>query len=187
METISESKKKTNRGTGAGGSNTNANGLKFETCTELNSEYSSSEKLPVGLRITFRNHSKKLISLRKAEFKRYMQNINSLNKNLDDPHGCKQPDECFINPDEKTITIIEKKNQTRSGSVCEKIQTGVMKRWHFQKKYSDYKINYVYTLSDWFKDNCKSELEYLKHENIPVFWGDDINYKSKMVEFITNN
>ena len=48
-------------------------------------------------------------------------------------------------------------------------------------------LNRSLRLSNWFKDNCKSELEYLKHENIPVFWGDDIDYKSKMIEFITNN
>ena len=117
-----------------------------------------------------------------------MKSTGQINNELDYAHGCKQPDECYISTgSNKTITIIEKKNQQRSGSVCEKVQTGPMKRWFFQKKYPNYKINYAYTLSNWFKHNCKAELEYLKHENIPVFWGDDADYKNNIVQFIEDN
>ena len=38
-------------------------------------------------------------------------------------HGCKRPDECFINSETKIVFIIEKKFQKVGGSVCEKIQT----------------------------------------------------------------
>lgn len=177
-----------NRGTGAGGYNTNASGLPFEKITELSSEYSSCVKNPIGSIIKFKNSSNEFRAFQKNEFPKFMKSIGQTNNELDYAHGCKQPDECYISTgSNKTITIIEKKNQNRSGSVCEKVQTGPMKRWFFQKTYPNYKINYVYTLSNWFKHNCKAELEYLKHQNIPVFWGDDPDYKNKIVQFINDN
>ena len=99
-------------------------------------------------------------------------------------HGCKCPDECYIHEKSKTIIIIEKKFQQTNGSVCEKIQTSDFKIWQYKRTFPDYNINYVYCLSNWFKKNCVSELQYLELRNVPVFWGDDIDYKTKMVDFI---
>lgn len=45
---------------------------------------------------------------------------HAINKSIPIAHGCKQPDECYINEKTKTIFIIEKKFQQISGSVCEK-------------------------------------------------------------------
>jgi hypothetical protein len=79
-------------------------------------------------------------------------------------HGCKNPDECFIDKNRKTIFIIEKKFQQVGGSVCEKIQTPDFKVWQYRRTFPLYQIVYIYCLSEWFKDNCKAELEYLQHK-----------------------
>jgi len=45
---------------------------------------------------------------------------------------------------------------------------------------------YIYCLSDWFKKNCKAELEYLEYKNIPVFWGNSNIYKTNIIKYIIN-
>lgn len=155
-----------NRGTGAGGENTNKNGLKFEDVTSLDD---------------FKN--KEFINLKKKLFKHF--NIDT--KKINGGHGCKKPDECFLSEQNKNIFIIEKKNQQCSGSVCEKIQSPEFKIWFYNKHLGqEYKIIYIYCLSDWFKEHCKEELEYLKEKNIPVFFGNDTDYKTKIINFIIN-
>ena len=61
-----------------------------------------------------------------------------------------------------------------------------MKNWQYNRTFPEYKIVYAYCLSDWFKENCKAELEYLDYKNVPVFWGKDVDYKNKVVNFIVN-
>ena len=82
--------------------------------------------------------------------------------------------------------IIEKKFQQVSGSVCEKIQTIDFKLWQYRRTFPNFEIVYMYCLSEWFKLNCKAELEYLQEQNIPVYWGNDTDYKAQIVGFITN-
>ena len=82
--------------------------------------------------------------------------------------------------------IIEKKFQQKPGSVCEKIQSADCKVWQYNRTFPEYKIVYIYCLSEWFKNNCKAELEYLAYKKIPVFWGNDINYKKKIIDFMIN-
>jgi hypothetical protein len=160
------SKNKKNRGTGAGGANTNKSGLEFEKNTNLDN---------------FENEE--FINLKKKLFKHFKINTRTINGG----HGCKQPDECFLSEKNKNLFIIEKKKQQCSGSICEKIQTPEFKIWFFNKHLDNkYKIIYIYCLSDWFKDNCKEELEYLKEKNIPVFFGNDTDYKTQIMDYMIN-
>lgn len=80
--------------------------------------------------------------------------------------------------------IIEKKFQNVNGSVCEKIQTANFKLWQYSRTFPNYNIIYIYCLSDWFKTNCKAELEYLDLNNIPYFWGSSYSYKDDIINFI---
>lgn len=109
-----------------------------------------------------------------------------INNKVCKAHGCKNPDECYIDEENKRIFILEKKFQQVNGSVCEKIQTVHFKKYHYGKTFPDYKIIYIYCLSKWFEYNCIAELQYLNKINIPVFIGDDINYKNKIINFIIN-
>ena len=194
---------KVNKGTGAGGANTNKNGLPYEELTDLKTEYSLIEENKHSKNINFVNSNKLFITTKKGDFfKCLKQNdiIIDYNKRegtvtilekkievvLNMAHGCKNPDECFIDKDNKRIFIIEKKFQQVSGSVCEKIQTPKFKVWQYNRLLPKYKIVYMYCLSEWFKENCKAELEYLKEEKIPVFWGNDNEYKNKLVNFLIN-
>ena len=62
-----------------------------------------------------------------------------MNNDITHAHGCKKPDECYIDEENKNIFIIEKKNQNGPGSVCEKIQTSDFKKW----QYVDYFHNII--------------------------------------------
>jgi len=192
----------TNRGTGAGGANTNANGLPFEEKVHLKTEYASSiltehpikskkTKLMVTPlttnQIKFGNSDIELVEVSGYEFHRYMEFIREMNMNKRPMQGCIKPDEAYVDNNRKHIYIIEKKTQGE-GSTDEKIQTAATKSRHYRKLFPNYKIYYMYCLSDHFKfDKYESVMEELQEDNIPVFWGDDADYKSKIIEFILNN
>lgn len=171
-----------NKGTGAGGKNTNANGLPYEELTDLSTHYefiNSDSK-----EICFKSHKKSFIIIKQGGLFSVMKDF--MNHNVTKAHGCKNPDECYIDNINKHIFIIEKKFQQTSGSVCEKIQTADFKLWQYGRTFPYYKIVYIYCLSDWFKENCKAELEYLEEEDVPVFWGNDSEYKTKIIDFMVN-
>lgn len=181
---MSENKK--NRGTGAGGSNTNKNGLSYEEKTDLSDNFLELEKGSYSKTIQFTNTNKKFKRTQQSKFYKYMKKKEYLDNKIDKAHGCKNPDECYIDEREKNLFIIEKKFQQCPGSVCEKIQTPHFKLWQYKRSFPHFKIIYVYCLSDWFKTNCKAELEYLKNINIPVFWGNSPTYKKDIINFIVN-
>lgn len=171
-----------------GGANTNKSGLPFEKKTDLTSEHiiilnkNSNSKYHTSIRFS----QSPLIyqKIKNKQLFKYMKNKHDTRVNKG--HGCKQPDECYVDEFNKIIYIIEKKNQKGGGSVIEKLQTTEFKLWNFRKLFPTYEIEYIYCLGDWFKINCPAELEYLKLKNIPVFWVDDTNFKHDIVNYITN-
>lgn len=157
-----------NKGTGAGGSNTNKSGLAYEKTTYLPSLISID--------------STKYIHLMKSKLKKHL--INHINSE------CKhflQPDECLIDICNKRIIIFEKKCQNRSGSVDEKIQSGPIKRDLYEYQYPSYKIIYAYVLNDWFKQEKYKKIISLLNDkyNIPVLWGDDNNYVNQVMNLLS--
>lgn len=184
---LTNGKTSKNRGTGAGGSNTNKNGLPYEELTDLNDMVTVVQQSTLYSKVTFSSDVRKtFIKTKQANLFKYMNSINELNTHVEKAHGCKNPDECYIDTVSKNMFVIEKKFQQCSGSVCEKIQTGPFKLWQYTRTFPKYKIVYVYCLSAWFKENCKSELEYLAQQGIPVFWGNSTTYKQDIVDFIVN-
>ena len=177
-----------------GGKKTNSNGLRFEAFTDLSTEYSIVQKNTYGSYIVFDDMSQtacplneyEWVTTHKTKLFQFMNEHDHVDKSISRAHGCKLPDECFINRHTKTVFIIEKKFQNNNGSVCEKIQTPDFKLWQYRRTFPDFHVVYIYVLSDWFKDNCIPELEYLEYKNIPVFWGYCPNCKKDLVEFITN-
>ena len=176
-----------NRGKGAGGSNTNKNGMSYEKITDLNDSFIVLKEEPYSKTIQFNENNKKFIRTRQSKFFKYTNEKGYLKNEIEKAHGCKNPDECYIDEINKNIFIIEKKFQQGSGSVCEKIQTPDFKRWQYERSFPSFKIIYIYCLSHWFKDNCKAELEYLKYININVFWGNDSKYKKNIINFINSS
>lgn len=173
-----------NRGTGAGGSNTNKNGLSYEDKTDLSTHYKIiSEKNGIKT-VKFNEYNRIFIFPKKKDLIKYMTISGNIDTNVIPGHGCKRPDESFICEERKTVFIIEKKFQQTPGSVCEKIQTAPFKLNQYKKMFPEYNIYYIYCLSDWFKSNCIAELEYLKDEGIPVFWGNSDKYKEEIIDYI---
>ena len=179
---------KINRGHGAGGAGTNANGLPYETVTDLRSHW-KEEVNSVGpyTYVTFIEDLNNVIYIysSKSKFPKMMQANGHLDATVSMGHGGKWPDECYLDLKNSTVFIIEKKFQLKSGSVCEKIQTAPFKLHNYKRLFPKLKVVYMYCLSDWFKTNCVAELEYLALHDIPVFWGRDFDYKEKVIRFIT--
>ena len=173
-----------NKGTGAGGKNTNKNGLSYEEMTDLTDRITILENNKFFSKIIFNINKKCFIKTQQANLFKYMN--NEINTDIKKAHGCKNPDECYIDEELKNIFIIEKKFQQCGGSVCEKIQTPDFKLWQYSRTFPNYNIIYIYCLSDWFKENCKAELEYLDFKNIRYFWGNSESYKDDMINFIIN-
>ena len=80
--------------------------------------------------------------------------------------------------------ISEKKNQNKSGSVCEKIQTPGFKKRHYNKLFPTYDVEYIYVLSPWFFSNCEAEIEDAKEIDIPIFNGNDSNCKKDLIKLL---
>lgn len=178
-----------NKGTGAGGANTNKNGLIFEEVVDLKDGYESIQpsRNGIGSEVTFKGYLRTFIEVSKSALHKYMKEIRQKNMTLKPAAGCKQPDEAYIDLEEKNIIIIEKKFQQTSGSVDEKLQTGCFKQLHYKELFPNFKIYYMYCLSDWFqRDEYKSVLNYLKDGGIHVFWGNSETCKEKIIEFIHN-
>ena len=172
-----------NGGTGAGGSNTNVNGLTWEEKTSLDSEIESSEihdKFGNPI-VKFKGHRTKLIETGKRKFQ--LSTDSMRDKSVKPAHGCKQPDKVYINEATKKMYVLEMKYQTESGSVCEKLQTGVFKKQHYNKMFPGYQVEYIFILNNWFRDNCEAELEYLL-PRIPIFWGEESTYKTNLISFM---
>ena len=176
-----------NRGTGAGGSNTNKTGLSYEVLTDLSTNYIVSDKGDYWKYIRFRDQQPRdfVTFPKKSGLMKYMKQV-SPDLDINGMHGTKQPDECYLDEDECKLIIIEKKFQQTTGSVVEKLQTCDAKKWQYSRLFPDYKVFYVYCLSEWFKDNAKAELEYLDYKKVPYFWGNEENYKTKMINFISS-
>jgi hypothetical protein len=179
-----------NRGTGAGGAETNVNGLLYEEKIDLSSLYKECirEKNEKTRTIKFSGYEREFINANKSALHKYMTIIGEKNTNLQPAAGCKEPDEAYIDINKKIVYIIEKKFQQTPGSVDEKLQTAPFKKQHYGKQFPNYKIYYIYCLSDWFKrDEYISVLQYLSESNIPIFWGNDPEYKTSIIDFICVN
>ena len=157
-----------NKGTGAGGANTNKNGLPYENLTDLNTHIEVIKTNKNSTTIRFINYD---TELEKPNGKTGLFKVLSkyLDESVEKGHGCRQPDECYINIKNKKIYIIEKKFQQTNGSVIEKLQTPEFKIWNYSQMFPDFTIVYVYCLSDYFKEHAKAELEYLKKKKLVYF------------------
>ncbi len=151
---------------GIGGANTQT-GINFEGKVDLlefldkKIEGYSVKKAKIGHEIfyngkmvaqSFRKHELyKFLLIRGVDYRKY------LSKKL-------LPDDAIYVIKENTLFIIEVKYQQVAGSVDEKLQTCDFKLKQYKKLFSElnYEVEYIYVLSDWFKDErYKDTLEYV--------------------------
>jgi len=115
---------------------------------------------------------------RKAQFYKFLDEhginwANQLSRKL-------LPDDALLVIVRETLFIIEVKFQQCEGSVDEKLQTCDFKRKQYQKLVNplELKVEYVYVLSEWFKDKkYKDVLDYIqsvnchyKFKTLPLAW-----------------
>lgn len=193
-----------NKGTGAGGANTNHNGLAFEkkTCIEdklLKNKFEKvilNKKNKYGYYFEFIDKSSKIIYVTQTGFKLYMEKEFDIDV-------YKQPDEAFIiiSNGEHYIKILEKKNQNVDCSVEDKLKTGNFNRREYEKmikkecenKKLEYKFNisYAFCISKFLQDKFTSNnikykniKEIMDEDNIKIFYGEDEKYFDTLFNWI---
>lgn len=187
-----------NKGTGAGGANTNYYGKKFEEKTNNEPRliekgytkiYMSKNKCGYYLIKTFEDIT--IYYLSQGGLKEYIKSVYDI-----ELFRC--PDEAYIiekpncNP---KILILEKKNQNGSGSVDTKLLAGPMFREEYEEAL-EYKFDvcYGFCVSKYLQDNIVSNTKksqifnnIMTRHNIAVLFGDDDNYFEKLDQWIETN
>jgi hypothetical protein len=179
-----------NKGTGAGGANTNYFGKKFEEKTNnqvrlLNDGYTkhSFTKKPKKAYDYYLSKSfedKTIVFVLQHGLKMYMKNKYNI-----ELFRC--PDEAYIieyDNGKKVIKILEKKEQNVSGSVETKLWASPsLKREYELVLGSEFEVNYCLCINLYLQNllvsNNKKYLtlnEILSENNIAVLFGDDENY-----------
>lgn len=178
-----------NRGTGAGGANTNVNGKGFEDKTENETRLLANgfvEKRIPGCNTKYGFYLVKEISaterityLTQGALKAYFAHF--FHKEM-----CRSPDEAYLfqHGDTYTLKILEKKNQNTAGSVDTKLLAGqgFIEEYEFLLG-EGFTVRYAFCISaflqkDYLADTAKSRA--LRHINqkygIAVLFGDDDDY-----------
>jgi hypothetical protein len=181
-----------NRGTGAGGKKTNKNGLKYEFEVSIKNLL-GLEQTKVRMKMdgsimkgtndvyyTLELNNKYKVMSKKG-LSHYFYKI--LNEEIG---MVLEPDECFVDEINKKIFIIEVKNQNTSGSVDEKIRCCGVTKDFYKVQYPGYNIEYIYVLSNFFKENkYKYTIKYIKDNfNVNTLFGSDTNYLSNMIDIL---
>lgn len=147
---------------GKGGANTKT-GLTFEGVADIESFLNEQDGYEVKDGNVFYNNKLVARIFKKYGFYKFLDEYKINWKN----HISKRllPDNCIFVMKNNTLFVIECKFQRVAGSVDEKLQTCDFKKKQYQKLLSntDIKVEYVYLLSEWFKDKQYADvLEYIE-------------------------
>jgi hypothetical protein len=187
-----------NKGTGAGGAETNVSGLSFEmqTCNQMNLVKQGFSKVLMSkgkstyyLKYSFDDLQVDIYYASKKGFTRLI-------KILFDVSIFREPDEAYIIhylvDDTYDVKIIEKKNQNTPGSVEDKLLAGNTIRKIYHKLLpSKCRVSYAFCISDYLKSNFTSNTtkykvlrEIFVEDNIPFFYGEDNDYFENINQWI---
>jgi hypothetical protein len=182
-----------NRGTGAGGANTNLNGKTFEEKTENES------------RLIAAGFIRKSIPKKKGKQAYYLQKNNVVYltqcglkpyfKYFFKKNMARCPDEAYLFLGERNkLKILEKKNQNVAGSVDTKLLAGVGFKEEYEYLLGDqFEVHYGFCISSFLKKNYIKDSpkgNALRHINqkhgISVLFGDDDDYFETLDEWISS-
>ena len=189
-----------NKGTGAGGSNTNYFGKKFEEKTNnqtrlLNDGYTKNyftkKSKTNNYYLSKSVEDKSIVFVLQNGLKMYMKNKYNIEL-------FRFPDEAYIieyNTGKKVIKILEKKEQNVEGSIETKLWSGPsLKREYELVLGTEFEVSYGYCLNDFLKKKLISnEKKYtilntiLNENNIKVLFGDDENYFETFDNWFNNS
>jgi hypothetical protein len=180
----------------AGGIKTNS-GLRFEKKTNIENtliknnfiKYSINKKIN-SYYYELINDDIKIIYLTQGGFKDYC-------KKYLDVECYQHPDESFIifKDNKIHIKILEKKNQTVSGSVFEKLKTGKFVLREYEKIFNNnkYSFSFAFCINTFLQNylqlkSLKIQIinEILKEDNILLFYGDELDYFDNIYKWICN-
>lgn len=189
-----------NKGTGAGGANTNYNGKRFETKTN-----NQQRLLDMGYtKIPFTKNSKKVYDYylsKTFEDKTIVFVLqNGLKSYMKQKYGIdlfRCPDEAYIieyTSGRKVIKIVEKKEQNVEGSVETKLWSGPsLKREYELVLGNEFEVFYGFCVSEFLKNKLVSnEKKYtilnriLDENDIAVLFGDDADYFERFEDWFNN-
>ena len=184
------SDKPKNRGTGAGGANTNVTGKSFEQKTENETRLLANgfvrKQIPGCKKnsessfylIKETGPTESILYLTQGGLKKYFKHFFNTKMR-------RHPDEAYLfrNGDKYTLKVLEKKNQNTDGSVDTKLLAGIgfIKEYEYHIKNENFTVRYAFCISDFLKKDYISEKsEALRHINqtygIAVLFGDDPDY-----------
>ena len=149
-----------NKGTGAGGANTNITGKKFEDKTDNISVllFEGYVKKDYYLYKSFDDKTITYVSQR--GLKKYMNMMYNIDI-------FRNPDEAYIidyKNGKKVIKILEKKNQSCEGSVETKLWTGPsLKREYEIIIGNNFEVHYCYTVNDFLKQSILSNKKNMRY------------------------
>jgi hypothetical protein len=157
---------------GVGGANTNRTGLKFEKDTDIKDSIKNVNGYTIkDEEIYFKD--KKVAEIY-SKYRLYKVLLPKLNIDWTKRVSAKLlPDEAIFIIKDSTLFIIEKKMQTGTGSVDEKLQTCDFKKKKYEKllEGTNIKVEVAFVLSDWFKSpKYKDSLDYIKSVNCHYFF-----------------
>jgi hypothetical protein len=188
-----------NRGTGAGGAQTNANGKAFEEKT-CHLPYLGATKHAIPDKkgkndVYYEKKTEKgsITYLSQGGLKSYF-------KWKFDVEMDRHPDEAYViqEGENYTLRILEKKNQNVEGSVEDKLMTGYtiaqQYLWRLKKAgKQEWSVQYAYCLSAFLAKKYgsnESKWEFLREFNqahgVEVFFGEEEDYHEKLAAWIKN-
>lgn len=159
--------------THGGGAQTNINGLQFEQTTSLQDVLKLAGYTVDGTKILKDGIE---IGLSVPKRKLYTDFLELKENNIDyTKYNSKrwEPDECFVNYQNKRVYIIEKKFQHSVGSVDEKLASCHFKLLEYSKLLEPlgYSVIYLYVLNDWFKKKqYRDTLAYIRKMGCYYFY-----------------
>jgi len=187
-----------NRGTGAGGGKTNANGIPFEKRTENESRLLKKGFIRKDIPGKKNKNGFYLVKeLSPTESITYVtkSGLKAYCKHFFKKEMCREPDEAYLikKGDDYILKVLEKKNQNTPGSVDTKLLAGggFIDEYEFLLG-ENFKVEYAFCLSaflqkDYTGKSKKSEAlrHVLKKQGIPVLFGEDTDYFEKLDNWLS--
>jgi hypothetical protein len=190
-----------NKGTGAGGANTNYYGKKFEEKTNnqqrllemgyTKNSFIKNPKKESDYYLSKIDEDKTITFVQQNGLKTFMKT----NHNLD---VFRNPDEAYIIEypcGRKVIKILEKKEQNVEGSVDTKLLSGPIFREEYEEALEGkFEVVYAYCVSEFLQKKIMSDTKkfiifnkLMKKHNISILFGDDENYFETLNIWLNNS
>jgi len=178
-----------NKGTGAGGSNTNKYGKQFEEKTNNQQRLLDMGYINHGFYLSKTFEDKTIIFVLQNGLKQYMKKTYNIDL-------FRHPDEAYIikyNCGRTVIKILEKKEQKVEGSAETKLWSGPSLKEEYEFVLgTEFEVYYGFCISEFLKTKLVSDKpkytilnKILKKHNIAVLFGDDENYFETLDTWIT--